>query len=150
MMVTDCSVRLEARLRRDEGDWIVWCPSIDLYTQASSKGRALEAIREAVELWFESCIERGVLEEALREVGFGKLGDGESPPHGADRVAIRASEAELSGNARSKLSFSLERGRWGDYLEGLIPAYIAADQLEGLIPAYIAADQSRHNSSAST
>ena len=39
-------------------------------TQARTKKEALEALREAVELWFESCIERGVLDTALNEVGF--------------------------------------------------------------------------------
>ncbi len=37
-------------------------------TQASSRKQALQSLREAVELWFESCIDRGVLDAALREV----------------------------------------------------------------------------------
>ena len=126
MIVIDCTVRLEARLRFDEGHWIAWCPSIDLYTQARSKVQALEAIREAVELWFESCTERGVLEEALREAGFERVEYSESPPDCADRVMVRAVSMELSEDASSDLTFSVERGRLGTYLEGLIPAYIAA------------------------
>ena len=37
-------------------------------TQAPTKKQSLESLREAVGLWFESCIERGVLDAALREV----------------------------------------------------------------------------------
>ena len=55
------TVRLDAWFRRDDRDWVVWCPAIDVMTQARTKKAALESLREAVELWFESCIERGVL-----------------------------------------------------------------------------------------
>lgn len=59
-----------AWFRRDGRQWVVWCPAIDVMTQARTKKEALEALREAVELWFESCIERGVLDAALDEVGW--------------------------------------------------------------------------------
>ena len=59
-----------AWFRRDGRQWVVWCPAIDVMTQARTKKEALEALREAVELWFESCIERGVLDTALKEVGW--------------------------------------------------------------------------------
>ena len=39
-------------------------------TQGPTRKGSLESLREAVELWFESCIERGVLDAALKEVGF--------------------------------------------------------------------------------
>ena len=68
--VVTYNAKLEIRLSQDGRDWLAWCPSIDVMTQASTKNKALEAIKEAVEDWFESCIERGVLEEALREAGF--------------------------------------------------------------------------------
>ena len=59
-----------AWFRRDGQQWVVWCPAIDVMTQAGTKEAALESLSEAVELWFESCIERGVLDAALKEVGF--------------------------------------------------------------------------------
>ena len=61
-------VKLPAWFHRDGRQWLAWCPDIDVMTQASSRKQALESLREAVELWFESCIERGVLDAALREV----------------------------------------------------------------------------------
>jgi predicted RNase H-like HicB family nuclease len=39
-------------------------------TQAETERQAMESLREAVELWFESCISRNVLDEALVEAGF--------------------------------------------------------------------------------
>lgn len=53
---------------RDGQEWLAWCPAIDVITQARTKKQALESLREAVELWFESCIERNVLAKALHEV----------------------------------------------------------------------------------
>ncbi len=36
----------------------------------------MESLRLAVEAWFESCIDRGVLKEALREAGFSSVPNG--------------------------------------------------------------------------
>ena len=71
--ITSYSVRLETWLRRDGTQWLVWCPSIEVMTQARTKKKAFESLRQAVQLWFESCIERGVLDAALKEVGFEKV-----------------------------------------------------------------------------
>jgi predicted RNase H-like HicB family nuclease len=68
--VISYGVKLEAWFRRDGREWLVWCPAIDVMTQARTKKQALESLSEAVELWFESCIDRGVLDDALKEVGF--------------------------------------------------------------------------------
>ena len=122
------SVRLEAWFRRDGPEWLVWCPAIDVMSQARTKKRALEALREAVELWFESCIERGVLDEALKEVGFTKVPPDEET---ADWVNfVNVVRQPVSQPAMPKgISFSLGHRRGSDYIEGIIPAYIAAQQL---------------------
>ena len=64
------SVKLNVWFRRDGRQWLVRCPALDVITQAETQRQALESLREAVELWFESCIERRVLGEALGELGF--------------------------------------------------------------------------------
>jgi predicted RNase H-like HicB family nuclease len=63
-------VSFQAVLRLDGRQWLAWCPSLDVMTQAETKKKALTSLQEAVELWFESCIERDVLDEALTEAGF--------------------------------------------------------------------------------
>lgn len=73
-MSTSCVVaRLVVWLREDGNKWLAWCPRIDVITQSSTKQEALEALKEAVSLWFESCIDRNVLEDALEEVGLKKI-----------------------------------------------------------------------------
>ena len=122
------SVRLEAWFRRDGPEWLVWCPAIDVMTQARTKKRALESLREAVELWFESCIERGVLDAALKEVGFTKIPPDEETPEWVNFVdVIRQSASQPT--TQKGMSFSLGHRKGSDYIEGTIPAYIAAQQL---------------------
>jgi predicted RNase H-like HicB family nuclease len=64
-------VSLQGYVRRDSARrWVASCPLIGVASQASTAGEARRCLQEAVELWFESCIERGVLEQALREANF--------------------------------------------------------------------------------
>jgi predicted RNase H-like HicB family nuclease len=64
-------VALDGYVRRDTlSVWVSICPQIGVASQGETSARAKAALQEAVELWFESCIERGVLEQALREANF--------------------------------------------------------------------------------
>lgn len=46
------------------------CPSLDIASQAETQDEALRSLQEAVEGWFEVCLEQGILREALGECGF--------------------------------------------------------------------------------
>jgi predicted RNase H-like HicB family nuclease len=64
-------IRLRAFVRRETAKrWIAVCPKLDVVTQGTSREDAKRCLDEAVQLWFEDCIERGTLEQALRECGF--------------------------------------------------------------------------------
>ena len=64
-------VNLGAYVRRETSRrWVATCPQIGVVTQAATSDEAKACLQEAVELWFESCIERGVLDQALREANF--------------------------------------------------------------------------------
>ncbi len=64
-------VNLQAFVRRETSlRWIATCPLIGVASQASTDDAARLCLQEAVELWFESCIQRGVLDQALREANF--------------------------------------------------------------------------------
>ena len=55
----------------DGDQWVGSCPSLDVATVGNTREKALvEALDEAVNLWIESCVRRGTLREALRELGF--------------------------------------------------------------------------------
>ena len=54
-----------------EGDWFVaHCPPLDIYTQGRTLEEAKKNLIEASELFIISCLERGTLEQALRELGY--------------------------------------------------------------------------------
>jgi predicted RNase H-like HicB family nuclease len=72
-------VELRAFVRRDtEERWMAVCPSIGVASQGTDADDARRCLDEAVQLWFESCIERGTLERALQESNFRPLHAAES------------------------------------------------------------------------
>lgn len=117
--VVNLSVRLEAAFRQEGDSWLAWCLPLDVMTQADTKDAAFDSLKEAVELWFESCIERGVLDEALSEVGFQPIKPGESIPEDASLVELDRPSRAIKDNFTASEDF-----------EVVIPAYIAAKQLE--------------------
>ena len=125
--VISLNVRLEAAVRKEGSDWLAWCPSLDVMSQAESQEDAFSALKEAVELWFESCIDRGVLEEALAEAGFHRAAPGEALPSGANVVQVRQ-QPTLNTNTPTVDEVGTSRG----YIEVCIPAYIAAKHMESL------------------
>ena len=67
------SVKLDAVIKESDGVWVATCPALDVWTQAESPEMVLSALTEAVEGWFESCLDRNVLEQALIECGFSRI-----------------------------------------------------------------------------
>jgi len=57
-------------VKRD-GDWyIAHCPPLDITTQGRTLAEAKANLTEASELFITSCLERGTLEQAMKELGF--------------------------------------------------------------------------------
>jgi predicted RNase H-like HicB family nuclease len=63
-----CTVKQDGKNR-----WVTGCPKLDVYSQGRTEEEAKESLKEAIELWVEDCLERGVLDAALREVGFERV-----------------------------------------------------------------------------
>ena len=102
-------------------------PPLDVITQARTKKQVLESLRQAVEAWFESCIDRGVLEEALTEAGFAKVPKGAAA---GDVNVVKVAKKPEQPAIAQELSFSLGHHKGAAFIEGSIPsAYIAAHQL---------------------
>jgi predicted RNase H-like HicB family nuclease len=68
-----CTLRRDARTR-----WVAGCPALDVYSQGRDESDARSSLEEAITLWVESCLERGTLDEALRELGFHRPDDEEA------------------------------------------------------------------------
>jgi predicted RNase H-like HicB family nuclease len=130
--VVSYKVKLEYKVRLDGRDWLAWCPPLDIVAQARSKKEAIKSLQETVELWFESCIERNVLHQALLEVGFYKMKAGDPPiPEGASVVDVLTKESQRQSLAESDSLSSFIEARKGrsSYIEVSIPAYIAAQEV---------------------
>lgn len=130
MEVVEYQVNLPIELGLDGHDWLAACPPIDVVTQAHTKKEALRAIQEAVELWFESCIDHGVLVDALKECGFKRLEPDESES-GKGVTIIRKTQvetAQVSEHKGAELArFNLVSGEQGNFIEGFIPCQLAGD-----------------------
>ena len=75
-------IRLEGSVSQHQDRWVGECPAIQVVTQGSTEEATVQALRDAVALWFESCIARGTLDSALEECGFKKRsGDVSSSPN---------------------------------------------------------------------
>jgi len=102
-------------------------------TQAETKKKALASLQEAVELWFESCIERDVLDKALTEAGFFKAKASAFLQETPNMVSVLKGEPTATGAPASAdadtFSFSRDEKGGSEYIEVSIPAYIAAYQL---------------------
>jgi len=109
------NVRLTGFVRKDgKRRWISMCPSLDLVSQGSTKGEAESALREAIEVWVESCVERNTLGPALRELGWRFDG---VPPEDADTIKVQKADVQTPGDC-----FPVEM---------TIPAYQAALIMSG-------------------
>lgn len=124
--IVSYGVKLDAWLRRDGREWLAWCPSIDVVTQARTKKKVLESLREAVQLWFESCLERNVLDAALKEAGFKEVPADEELLEGSNVIKI---QRLAPGIPAPEFHFSLDHSKGNSFIEGVIPAYLAAHQL---------------------
>ncbi len=76
MAVVQAEFHLFGTLRR-EGRWyFAHCPPLDVTTQGRTESEAKENLIEASQLFIMSCLERGTLDQALKELGFVPLKQG--------------------------------------------------------------------------
>lgn len=60
---------------KKRGNWyIAHCPPLDITTQGRTRAEARRNLIEASELFLISCLERGTLDLAMRELGFVPMG----------------------------------------------------------------------------
>ena len=63
-------IKVRCRVRKDrEVGYIAQCQSLDVLSQGNTKEEAVSNLTEALDLFVESCKERGVLVDVLKECG---------------------------------------------------------------------------------
>ena len=92
--IVTLDVKLRAFVKREtKSRWAAVCPAIGVASQGRTQESAKRSLTEAVELWFESCIERGVLDRALREANFRAVAH-EDVADGSEHVSVRRAAAD--------------------------------------------------------
>ena len=92
---------------------------VGVVSQGQTADDAKRCLQEAIELWFESCIERGVLDQALREANF--------RPSQFDRVSPESAGVMPYGRRRASKKKSILGESFEIHLS--IPAYEAVTLL---------------------
>jgi len=64
------SVRAATRKDDPTGVYVAYCPSLKLYSQGTTEERARQALNGAILLYLSTCIQHGILDKALAELGF--------------------------------------------------------------------------------
>ncbi len=86
--VVDFHMRLPVEYKQ-EGDWtIASCPVLDVHSQGRSEEEAKRNIVEALQLFIESCFERGTLDDVLKEAGFSPADKVEKMPQNGHTVDV--------------------------------------------------------------
>ena len=68
--VVHFSLQVVVNIRKENDIYYICSDAFDIHSQGYSEDEAKENIIEAIQLFIESCYERGVLSEALKELGF--------------------------------------------------------------------------------
>ena len=121
------SVRLACYSRRDGRRWAAVCPVLDVASQGATEKAARAALQEAVELWFESCLERETLDAALREVGFRVRAQSEAVSPRAERVTVHRNTLRGKASHLGAAASAASRHRFEIHSE--VPAFVAAQLL---------------------
>ncbi len=63
---------LRGRLTKEDGMWVSTCERLGVMTCGKTKAEALENTKEAIVMFFGSCIKHVTLDKALTELGWNK------------------------------------------------------------------------------
>jgi predicted RNase H-like HicB family nuclease len=69
-LIIDMSIRIKAKVKKKGSYFVAQCPALDLFSQGDTRSEAKENMKEAAGLFLISCIERGTLNQVLKECGF--------------------------------------------------------------------------------
>ena len=94
------SLTVDSEVKKEGGVYVSYCPALDVYSQGESEDEASANLIEALQLFVQSCYERGTLGAVMRERGFAVepdapaavevLPDGDSRQSITLPVAVRA------------------------------------------------------------
>ena len=63
-------IKVTCNVKPDEVGFVSRCPEFDVFSQGKTEQSAIKNLKEAVELFIETCCECGTLLDVLRESGY--------------------------------------------------------------------------------
>lgn len=114
-MTLQITARVRGAVRKDDeaGVFVSFCPTLNIYSQATDKECAKAALEGAVMLFLTTCIERGMLDKALKQYGFNEVSKAEatSPKHLAgEYIAIEKYDDQFEFDVPVYLLNNVENG----------------------------------------
>jgi len=70
MQYASVGFRLPILIKKKAGMYVICCPPLDIWSQGKTESEARKNIKEAIKLFLITCIEKGTLNEVLKECGF--------------------------------------------------------------------------------
>ena len=77
-----------AEVREEGAYFVAGCPPLDVFSQGETEQSALANLAEALQLFIESCYERGTLEKVLKDCGFRPDGRSGTPAESGRMVRV--------------------------------------------------------------
>ena len=68
--IIEFEMKLPARVHQEDGWFIASCDPLDVHSQGKSDDEARRNLVEALQLFIESCYERGTLDTVLKQCGL--------------------------------------------------------------------------------
>ena len=94
------SLTVDSEVTKEGDVYVSYCPALDVYSQGDTEEEASANLIEALQLFVQSCYERGTLDAVMKERGFAVeqdaaravqvLSDGDSRQSITLPVAVRA------------------------------------------------------------
>ena len=95
---------LPYRVKPDDGWYVASCTDLDVHSQGKTAKQAVANLREALDLFLISALERGVLEQVLKEAGFVAQRAASAPAKGAQkylRIPLHLTGGRAHAQARA-------------------------------------------------
>jgi hypothetical protein len=95
MYLIDMAFNLKVGLRRDAHTDVVtaYCPALNIYSAGSDEAEAHKAISSTIQLYLETCFQRGQFEQVMRKAHFARVAPGDvATAKSAEFIAIRESD----------------------------------------------------------
>jgi len=68
-MIGYITFKLPYTIKKKRDYYVIHCPLMDVYSQGETETKAIMNLKEAINLFIISCLERGTLEKVLAECG---------------------------------------------------------------------------------